>query len=471
MKGKRGQRRESRAEVPAGPPPAATGEPAAPATRGRRLRKLMWDVLTGVIFAALILSIKLLIEHSRFGEELDAMSYNLLQVRLTSDRVPVKLLDISDLRPEPFNVDGQVGIATPRHTLQQLIEALVQDPGARPKAIGIDIDFSPEDTQYIHPDDPEFFQFCLDTAARTRVPIFLGVQRTNTKPPEDWLGGEEYQSLAADLSIPSDRRKVLRWVKAGEGGQRLASFSAALADTYAARTPEQSGGWWRLRNSLLDRLEGAHLVEKTSEKTLAPGLEVGEFLVDFSSLDRLSETKLHTVNPIVVKDQAEQFKGKVVLLGDATSEKAEDRFTVPGREGYFPGVYLHAAAATTLIDSPLYEVTHEGRVVIDLLLSGVVILGAALVSFFCAGRSARRVDSHRLQWWLILVVVVAAMALGVLLVRLSRVMWSDFILALGMLAIHPSVEERVKRVWGWFRRSLPRALEAVVYKSEKEEGH
>jgi CHASE2 domain-containing sensor protein len=464
--GKGGRRRKSRAAARGGLPPV---EPRVPAARGR-FKRFAREALTGLFFAALILGAKLLIEHTRFGQQLDAISYNLLQLRLASEHAPVKLIDISELRPAPFDVDGQTGIATPREPLRAMIEALTQKEGARPKAIGVDIDFSPEGDQYVHPRDPEFFQFCLDTSERTGVPIYLGVGRTNTRPAEDWLGGEEYQRLAADVSIPMDRRKVVRWVKAGEDGQRLMSMSVLLADAYARGAGQDSRGWWgRVHNALLGRLEESRLVESVGEKELAPGLQVGEFLVDFSPLDRLKETKLRTANPAVVADQAEQFKGKVVLLGDATVDKAEDPFPVPGRDEYFSGVYLHACAVNTLVAAPLYEVTHKGRVVIDVILSAGVILAVALVGLYFAGRTERKVASHRLKGLLIVFAVLAALAVGVLFVRVTRLMWSDFILALGMLAMHPSIEKRLHGLWGWLRGRAPAAVDSIVFEPSGEE--
>lgn len=481
MKRNRGLRDKAGAAGPeAAPPPTQPALPApteesfapTPSALGKRFARLLREVATGLLFAALILGAKLLIEQTSFGHQLEAAAYNLLQLRLASSGERMRLLDISELRPAPFEMDGQVGFATPREPLRQMIEALVEKKETRPKAIGIDLDFSPDGAEYITPRDPDFYQFCLDASARTGVPIYLGVERTNTRPPEDWLGGEEYQALAADLSIPNDRRKILRWVRAGEGARPLVSMGAALADAYAGRSADEAPGWWRgLHTALVGRLERAHMVESVSEKRLAPGLEVGEFLVDFSPLERLKETRLRTINPVVVRDQAHQFKDRVVLVGDATPDKAEDPFPVPAREEYFPGIYLHAAAAHTLIEAPLYEVTHAGRVVIDVLLSAAVILGVALVGFYFSGRSKRRVASHRVQGLLIILVVALALVLGVVFVRETRLIWTDFILALGMLAMHPSIERRLHAAWGGLRRGAPAAVERVVYESEGGRGH
>jgi len=178
---------------------------------------------------------------------------------------------------------------------------------------------------------------------------------------------------------------------------------------------------------------------------------------------------MRTINPVVVRDQSAQFAGKVVLVGDATLGEAEDPFSVPARRDYVPGVYVHAAAVKTLVDAPLYEVTRKGRVLIDLLLTGFVVLCAALVNYYFAGRKARGAASRSPQGFLIVLVAAAALAAGVVFVRVTRVMWDDFILALGVLAMHPSAERGLHSLWKGLRGAAPRALKRAARESDESE--
>src|SRR3989442_4773855 len=108
--------------------------------RHNRGREIWRDLLKGLLFIALVPALKLAVEWTTFGKHLELMSYNLLQLQLPSKRVPVTILDISDLEPQVFNIDGQTGKATPRESLRGMIAAIAEQ---EPKAIGVDIDFSP----------------------------------------------------------------------------------------------------------------------------------------------------------------------------------------------------------------------------------------------------------------------------------------------------------------------------------------
>src|SRR5437016_12331157 len=92
--------------------------------RGRRIRR---DLLKGLCFMALVLVIKTAIEYTTFGHWLERMGYDYLQHRLSSEDVPVYIVDISDLKPEQFNLEGKTGVATPRNKLQQLIKAIAAE--------------------------------------------------------------------------------------------------------------------------------------------------------------------------------------------------------------------------------------------------------------------------------------------------------------------------------------------------------
>jgi hypothetical protein len=154
---------------------------------------------------ALIALNALYFHHTKLGTGVERLTYDLLQGRLTSSfrarDLPVVVVDIGNLT----RVDvGDLGPAvTPRAALIDIVTALAQQ---NPKAIGIDIDFSPVDGAYVE-NDKIFFGVCdairAGSAAQPGVPIFLGIGRTQSQDPALWLP-DAPKSLAASITKPPD---------------------------------------------------------------------------------------------------------------------------------------------------------------------------------------------------------------------------------------------------------------------------
>jgi CHASE2 domain-containing sensor protein len=127
--------------------------------------------------------------------------------------------------------------------------------------------------------------------------------------------------------------------------------------------------------------------------------------------------------------------GKVVLVGRARTGQTTDVFTVPARSEPVAGVYLHAAAAYTLLEAPLFRLTHAGRFAADVIVS----LGALTIVFVVlAARESR--DAHvsrRVEW----IVAVSAAALvfvvGYFGVTRTGLLWTDCLMVSVALVLHP----------------------------------
>jgi CHASE2 domain-containing sensor protein len=132
-----------------------------------RIRKLWHDARRSLLLSTIIVLATIVFEHTQFGQRFELLGYNIAQGRLTPRHVPVTVVDIGGLTLRP-------GAATPRKTIERAIAAVVDQ---QPSALGVDIDFSPDEHGYLHPHDPAFFQFCLDTSSESGVPIFLGIAR------------------------------------------------------------------------------------------------------------------------------------------------------------------------------------------------------------------------------------------------------------------------------------------------------
>jgi CHASE2 domain-containing sensor protein len=457
---KRGKKRVGDAEGPRRVVPLPA--PATDVSR-RRGKDILRDLFKGLFFIVLVLVVKVAVEHTAVGKHIHAASYEWLQRQLVADEVPVTVVDIGDLEPEEFNVNGLTGRATPREPLRKLIAAITEH---QPAAIGIDIDFSPDESGYIHPSDPEFFQFCLDMRRQRGVPIFLGIRRKLGKPSAEWLGGDEYEELAANILIPRDGRRMLREVKVGgasgagvpaQASRPSKALSAALADAYSHRAGDAARWFGPIREAVVGGLQRVGFVEGVSEKRLGPGLTVEEFLVDFSPLDSIEP--IRTVNPVVLRDQSQRqrFHNKIVILGDASPDKATDTFNVPGHEQRtYSGALVHACAAYTLSKARLYEVTGKGRLGIDIIFLLSILLTITFIRLYYRKRTSVEVATHRLQGVFTVLVVVAAFLFGVVFVSATRVMWDDFFLALLALAYHPWIERHLgkmwRRLWTYLRR-------------------
>lgn len=396
----------------------------------------------GLLFIAMLLTVKLAFEQTSFGERLSLKSQDLLQRPLLHGNIPVSIVDMRDLRPEEFNVGGRKALATPREPLRRMIETIAE---ARPKAIGVFIDFSPDEHGYIHPRDPEFFQFCLGLRQRTGIPVFLGIHRTLSEPPAAWLNGEEYESLAANMLIPKDSSRMLGELKLrGEGdpsdsGPPAAgttsskSMSVALADAYNRQSGDAPGQPRTWLEAVMEGLRRFGFVETISEKSIGPGLEVAEFSPDFSLLDSIQTVR--TIDPVVLHYEARQFEGRVVLIGSGSLDREQNLFEVPGRDRKYPAVFLHACAVYTLI-SPRYDVPGKGRLTFDIVFSLTLVLVVVLTDRHYRRGTAGAADSRR--GVLTFAAVFAVMAAGFVFSRATHVVWDDFLVAPAMI-FYPSL--------------------------------
>ena len=442
----------------------ANGEAAKP--QPYRGREVWRDILKGFLFIAIVMAVKISIEeHTEFGRQMTVMGYNYLQTQLSPASAPITVVDISDLPPEDFQVDGEKVSATPRDKLTQIIEAISEQ---HPKAIGVDIDFSPTDLGYILPKDPEFFQSMLDLQKRTGVPVFLGAHRTITRPADEWLGSTRFAPLAANILVPQHNREMLYAFKVKDGKQEGSTeeepsrtMSGLLAAAYVEGNPTATDH--RIHRLLI----GSKLAERFSENPLASGQSAEAFLIDYGAIDSID--KIETTNPDVLKDSSnrKQLEGRIVLIGDATIGKATDTFVVPAREKPYPGIFVHASAAYTLIKEPLYHLTPVGHIVLDFVMSALVLLGVVLIKY--RYREAEQRDTTAVKWRgrLTLLVVLTAIIVGVVFVRITRIMWDDFFLALLLLVFHPSIEHHVETFWTSIKRRVFNSGERPADENER----
>jgi len=415
----------------------------------QRIEPIKVFILIGLVTTSLLLGLKIGLEKLGYSQRWEAYGYEFLQARLPQfsrrEEIPVIVVDISKLG------GGTSNQPTPRGRLQEIIDAVARQ---YPKAIAVDVDFSPSDTEvgWVDPEnDPQFLEHCLELSRKQ--PIFLGVDRGIESPPEAWLGVTEYQSMAVGMRFPLAAERMLLWVRAPGVSEKLPSLSLALAQSYRRSVPRPPAGLAFMLEEI-DR-------ESVEEQQGGSEITYAKALVNYSKLDAIASQSLAAASATSIADNGERFHNKLVILGRLID--ATDRFAVPGRGGEpVPGVLLHAAATYTLVKEPLFEFTHTGRFFIDLLLA-LFLLG--FVAFF---RFRHREDPsynwHRKE----LVATVLAVAFtvwgGILLIQAVGVLWFDFLAVAGALLLHAPVGRFLTRRW---RNWRVRAVDASPVSEER----
>lgn len=397
-------------------------------TRLTPLRQSTRYVLKGLAITVLLLLIKAPFEQTQGYAWLEQRIYSGLSSVLPAFREKgqsVIVIDISHLPSGTYDGNGKLEV-TSRAELRKLLQVLAE---IRPQAVAIDIDFSPNQAGWQNDQDPSFFDFCLSLSPR--LPLVLGVYRTQREPPETWLGAAQYAHLAASMLLDEDNlQRVPVWLHAPGVAQPLPGLAVALAQ--ARYGP---------RSSPMDKL--APWVYKFSERridsTNPQGLQVEEVLVNYSAIGQLISETIRISNAQELRRHAAQIENRLVLLGAV--DQATDTFAVPVLKRPQPGVFVHASAVFTLASEPVYALSHGAAIGLDLLISLAVLLAVVKARrgrVDAAPRAREAAEARTLQCAVVLV-----LCAGVAVVYYARVFWFDFLLVVLFLLLHPGVEKRL----------------------------
>ncbi|MFZ0800184.1 MAG: CHASE2 domain-containing protein, partial [Terriglobales bacterium] len=295
----------------------------------RRRRRILLDVLVGLCLTVALLILTRFFEATTPGKLLDGALYCWVQTRLGVEqtKIPVVVVDVSQL-----SVEASPGTLTPREQLTSLIDKVAAQ---NPAAIGVDIDFSPDEAGWTARGGPQFF----DHIRNVPTPVYLGIDRSRYAEPSAWLGSPDYQNLAAAVVIRSDdNQEMPLWIARGadsclglaselftgasnaDGGQAkgdgsgdtscLPAMSFALARSYPDR--ERRSSHWP---SGLFKMYHQELIDKQS------GIYTGFFYPDYSVAQYLrSQTSSSVVSDsdvqLVLNPGVTTLRGKIVLLGN-----------------------------------------------------------------------------------------------------------------------------------------------------------
>jgi CHASE2 domain-containing sensor protein len=380
------------------------------------------DLLKALTAIVLLAVLQLFCAVRPVGRVLTTFEYALLQQALisqyggddnpNSSRLPV-VIDISAV-----TVDRS--LPTNRDKVAELVDDL-EKLGA--SAIGLDIDFSPDDQgNFISPRDPKLF----NDWTRLRN-VRVGVFRREGLAPGQWLGRSEFRDLAAGIRLPErDLQHAYYFTSAATSDAYLVQLPAALSEVIGdSSVPRFSSE------------KDSTLIRRPFGTGTGAG-EVGEYVIDYSFLSRIP-TIPYTDSPHL-RYYGEQIHGRAVLVGDLR-DLADANCTGHGPVPV-PGVLIHACAFASLTHGRLVEIDKATSRKFDAYLFALVtalLSGARAVQMFW--RRGVDLDLHVLEIVLYTSTAITVFAGCFVFSRVSRLFWPDFIWISAALFLQPYFSE------------------------------
>jgi CHASE2 domain-containing sensor protein len=437
-----------------GPSQASSEESPHGAPRGATRLDIWASFGLSLLFTFILIAVNWRVEDTDFGRRLESMTYDFLQQHLSTSATPQntpQVLDISGIQMRP-TLGREPAQVTDRPPLKDLVNSLAARPlKQRPYAIGLDVDFSPDSHGYADPEDPDLLS-ALKNLNDMVVPVRVGVNRSLALGPKKWLLNEDYIDLASCVIVPKpdpaqSAQYMPEWIdvayNSADPPNHCESMGVALVNARYGRDIPSYAGW---------------MVESYRPRA-DKGVSQREFLVDYSLLDSLIGSTVDALDS--AKLAATDVSNRIVLLG--RTRDTTDMFTVPGRpEKSYPGVYLHACAALTLLETrPLYRLKPAGRIFLDMVFS-ILVFGPLLVHRLRRSyRGETVVIGHRASGILSFLAALVLVLIAVGFVRWTHLMWDDFILVGAALLVHTPFEhnsvELVESAWSALRSRKPPA--------------
>lgn len=407
----------------------------------------------------------------------------------------VTIVDIGGIPPRDVAVtmpdlSGDTIISrTPREPLLDLVRALAR---LKPAAIGIDIDFSPEEnglfflpsagekseeawlTEFL--DIHEGRDPRLDSVS---TPVYLGSHRAAFHGPGRHLGSASFEPMAASvagLALEPDGDADARYMLNALVRERdsLPSLAARLAGHLDAtpkrrdttRTPgdtlQASRDTLSTSRSKLAQFFLAPTSRVYVELPFASRAALDRIHVDLSVAHRLDSTAIRVPNTDAetlngLAGREDRVSGHVLVLGDAAQGRngaeGEDRFG--SRRDSVSGVSAHGAAVVALTTDPVLAPTRRGRSLLNALLIVLAYLVFPVVGLMVYVRWGRVTETDEWGFRLQLGYALFWFLAAVVFSRLTGILWSDAVILL-LLVLLPELLGPVVRNLSSRARTVPR---------------
>ena len=439
-------------------------------------RKAAWrDIGKDVLFATAILVLMTFVNGWMTSlpevQLVKRGTYDWLQwTRTSSAETPAVALDLQTQEILQAFGGGRPKF-TSRRDLERILTALSELP-TPPRAVAVAVDFSPVDGEYVSPYDPRFFAFCQGLRQKG-MPVYLGIDRTVEQPSDTWLGAPKYKDLAVSMRLRTrdagggddapgggvqgaEVRRTWLWTST-KSDEDCPTLAAAVAGIFPPRDPAAGTDARDRFRRPAPELPGPlqPFLQRYSGETVGKA-ELSSFQVDYGSLAKLQAVSKNasTLDPDTIREHARLYAGKLVVIGDATSEQ----LPIPGRT-MTSGLMIHAAAAATLAKAPLDTLSSLGSTAVDLFLFALAIIPMSLLRLWAVGRPGLLGHEDRvgklLSWTAVLIVYVA----GSGWFARSGVMWDDYWIVIGAMFFEPLLSGPLhtggSRLWQKAAAALP----------------
>jgi CHASE2 domain-containing sensor protein len=427
-------------------------------------RQIWLGFLVGLLVTALLIVGKIALEHSQFGQQIEHMTMVLQQLRLgeaVRGRHPdIVVVDITDVPQVPSGQPQDSDLVTRRDRLMEIVDAVAV---RNPAAIGIDVIFGPNADGTMPDADRRFLNriSTLTDARGRRIQVFVAIFESVVRGPRRWLGEERFAEFAAYTLVPNPAQhtsttNMIGGVELNVDGEAVRCRSLADAVAHAGKRHEIERRW--LGRKLHDMFSS--LLERDL-LTRGEHFTADEFTVDFGALSALRASAIVAARPDDIARANRDLHDKVVFIGRGQTGRTTDVFTVPGESTPVPGVFVHASAAYTLMEAPLYRLTHVGRIVADVLAALIPLGCVLLVRLRHIRRSPSEAAAQRLFTRVAFLTAGLAFVFGYIVFERTGILWTDYLMVIAALLLHGPLEHAAAKAVARMR-GVPSAEGRVI---------
>ena len=363
-----------------------------------------------------------------FGEAFRNLEYSIIQRVLLSEfavttsvvnsdkRLPV----VIDISPTAAERSGP----TDRKMLTKLIDTL-KAMGAT--AIGVDIDFSPDDSgRYIDRGDPNLFAKWMGDGI-----VRVGVFRRIGDSSRHWLGHPGFSGLAAGMMLPADSMYAYHYTSPDLA---TAYEHPPLTESWGSAPNEQLLQLPTAVYSVLHPGESLRFVRDPQRKTVDERVALAKYPIDYSYLLKIKTIPYEKAGDLKLYEQ--DIEGRAVFIGD--TRDPEDVRTIPTEKVPVHGVMVHAAAFATINFRLLRYIDGWESTLYELVL----FLAAWAVMTFTHGRNpahqpSRRWNPHSMELISSAMAAVVVLLVSTTFLWFTRFYWPDFLWIAAGFFLHP----------------------------------